>query len=72
MTLHIGSMMLDCSVNGDVLIEVITKFATDLDGLRDQLLQQKTPILDIIFLLPSREEQADFAGLRLHSFDHAG
>jgi len=72
MTLHIGSMMLDRSINESVLIEVITKFATDLDGLRDQLVQQKTPVLDIIFLLPSREEKADFAGLRLHSFDHAG
>jgi hypothetical protein len=40
--------------------------------LRDQLVQQNTPILDIIFLLPSRQEKADFAGLRLRSYDTAG
>jgi len=72
MTLHIGSMMPDRSLDESVLIKAITKVATDLAGLRDQLVQQKTPVLDIIFLLPSREEKADFAGLRLHSFDHAG
>jgi hypothetical protein len=72
MTLHIGSMMPDRSLDESVLIKAITKVATDLAGLRDQLVQQKTPILDIIFLLPSREEKADFAELRLHSFDYAG
>jgi hypothetical protein len=72
MTLHIGSMMPDRSLDESVLIKAITKVATDLAGLRDHLVQQKTPVLDIIFLLPSREEKADFAGLRLHSFDHAG
>ncbi len=71
-TLHIGSMMLDRSLNESVLIEAITKVATDLDGLRDQLIQQKTPVMDIIFLLPGREEKADFTGLRLRPFDHAG
>jgi hypothetical protein len=72
MTLHIGSMMPDRSLDESVLIKAITKVATDLAVLRDHLVQQKTPVLDIIFLLPSREEKADFAGLRLHSFDHAG
>ena len=72
MTLHIGSMMPDRSLDESVLIKAITKVATDLAGLRDQLVQKKTPVLDIVFLLPSREEKADFAGLRLHSFDHAG
>jgi len=65
-------MMPDRSLDESVLIKAITKVATDLAGFRDQLVQQKTPVLDIIFLLPSREEKADFAGLRLHSFDHAG
>jgi hypothetical protein len=72
MTLHIGSMMPDRSLGESVLIKAITKVATDLARLRDQLVQKKTPVLDIIFLLPSRQEKADFAGLRLHSFDTAG
>jgi hypothetical protein len=71
MTLHIGSMMPDRSLDESVLIKAITKVATDLARLRDQLAQKKTPVLDIIFLLPSRQEKADFAGLRLHSFDSA-
>jgi hypothetical protein len=72
MTLHIGSMMPDRSLDESVLVKAITKVATDLAGLRDQLVQQKTPVLDIVFLLPSRQEKADFAGLRLHSFNRAG
>ena len=69
MTLHIGSMMPDRSLDESVLVKAITKVAADLAGLRDQLVQKKTPVLDIVFLLPSQVEKADFAGLRLHSFD---
>lgn len=72
MTLHIGAMMPDRSLDESVLIKAITKVATDLARLRDQLVQKKTPVLDIVFLLPSRQEKADFVGLRLHSFDTAG
>ena len=71
MTLHIGSMMPDRSLDESVLVKAITKVAADLAGLRDQLVQKKTPVLDIVFLLPSQVEKADFAGLRLHSFDTA-
>ena len=71
MSLHIGAMMPDRSLDESILIKAITKVATDLAGLRDQLVQEKTPVLDIIFLLPSREEKADFAGLRLRSYDTA-
>ena len=69
MTLHIGSMMPDRSLDESVLVKAITKVAADLAGLRDRLAQKKTPVLDIVFLLPSHAEKADFAGLRLHSFD---
>ena len=72
MTLHSGSMMPDRSLDESVLIKAITKVATDLAGLRDQMVQKKMHVLDIVFLLPSREEKAGFAGLRLHSFDHNG
>jgi hypothetical protein len=72
MTLHIGAMMPDRSLDESALIQSITKVATDLAGLRDKPVQKKTPVLDVIFLLPSQQEKADFAGLRLHSFDNAG
>ena len=72
MTLHIGSMLPDRSLDESAFVKSITKVAIDLARLRDQLVQQKTPVLDIVFLLPSREEKADFEGLRLHSFDSAG
>jgi len=65
-------MMPDRSLDESALIKAITKVATDLARLRDQLAHKKTPVLDIVFLLPSRQEKADFAGLRLHSFDYAG
>jgi hypothetical protein len=64
-------MMPDRSLDESVLIKAITKVATDLARMRDQLAQKKTPVLDIVFLFPSRQEKSDFAGLRLHSFDTA-
>ena len=72
MTLHIGSMMPDRSLDESAFVNAITKIATPLAGMRNQTVQQKTPILDVIFLLPSPREKADFTGLRIHSFDRAG
>ena len=72
MTLHIGSMMPDRSLDESALIKAITKIATDLARLPEQHIQKRTPTLNIVFLLPSRQEKADFVGLRLHSFDDAG
>ena len=46
--------------------------ATDLAGSREQRVQKQPPALDIVFLLPSRQEKAGFAGLRLHSYDTLG
>ena len=72
MSLHIGAMMPDRSLDESALINAITKVATDLARLRNQLAQKQTPVLDIVFLLPSRQEKADFTGLRLRSYDTAG
>jgi len=72
MTLHIGAMMPDRSLDESALIQAITKVATDLAGLRDKPVQKKTPVLDVIFLLPSQQEKTDFTGLRLSSFDRSG
>lgn len=72
MTLHIGSMMPDRSLDESAMIKAITKVASDLAGVREHHVQKRTPSLDVVFLLPSRQEKADFEGLRLHSFDSAG
>jgi hypothetical protein len=72
MTIHIGVMMPDRSLDESELIQAITKIATDLARLREQQVQKTVPVLDIVFLLPSQQEKADFVGLRMHSFDTTG
>jgi hypothetical protein len=72
MTLHIGAMIPDRSLDESALIRAITKVATSLGRQRDRPIQMKTPTIDIVFLLPSKQEKADFVGLRLHSYDTAG
>ena len=69
MTLHISAMLPDRALDECALVKAITKVATDLAILRHHHIQKSLPSLDIVFLLPSKQEQADFAGLRLHSFD---
>lgn len=71
MTIHIGSMMPDRSLDESPLLKAIIKIAAELAQWREQNVQKRTPILDIVFLLPSKQEQADFTGLRLHSFNVA-
>jgi len=71
MTLYIGSMIPDRALDESELIRSITKIASNLSKLRDNHAQKRTPILDLVFLLPSKQEKADFTGLRLHSFDTA-
>jgi hypothetical protein len=72
MTVHIGAMMPDRSLDESAFIKAVTKVAANLAGLREHHAQKRTPVLDIIFLLPSQQERADFIGLRLHSFDASG
>ncbi len=72
MTIHIGAMMPDRSLDESVFIKAVTKIAANLARLRDLHTQNRTPVLDIIYLLPSQKEKADFTGLRLRSFDSSG
>ena len=69
MTLYIGSMMPDRNLEESELIKGITKIAASLTRLNEHPAQKRSPILDIVFLLPSRNEKAQFTGMRLHSFD---
>ncbi len=69
MTLHIACMMPDRALEDSVIGRAITGIAIDLAGLREHPLQKRAPVLDLVFLLPSRQEKADFEGLRLHSFE---
>ncbi|WKJ91581.1 hypothetical protein QZJ86_05440 [Methylomonas montana] len=71
MSIHIASMMPDRALDESAIGKAIVKTAIDLARLRDHALQKRAPILDLVFLLPSRQEKADFEGLRLHSFDQS-
>ena len=72
MTLHIGSMMPDRTLEESALIKSVTNIAANLTRLREHQAQRRTPILDVVFMLPAQQEKADFNGLRLHSFDTSG
>jgi len=69
MTLHISSMIPDRSLDESALFKAITQVAMELAKFVNQPIQNKAPSLNVVFLLPSRQEKADFEGLRLHSFD---
>lgn len=71
MTIHISSMMPDRALDESAINKAIVKTAIDLAKHREESLQKRVPIVDLVFLLPSRQEKADFEGLRLHSFDSA-
>jgi hypothetical protein len=62
MTLHIGAMMPDRSLDQSVLIKAITKIATNLARLRDQLAQQMKPALDIVFYCPAGKKKQTLPG----------
>jgi len=62
-------MMPDRALEESAIGRAITSIAIDLAGLREHPAQKRTPVLDLVFLLPSGQEKADFEGLRLHSFD---
>lgn len=72
MTIHIGAMLPDRALDESAFIKAVTKVAMDLASLREHRAQKRAPALDIVFLLPSQQEKADFVGLRLHSFDSSG
>lgn len=72
MTLHISSMIPDRALDESAVFKAITKVAMDLAGFANQPIQKKQPILNIVYLLPSQLEKADFEGLRLHSFEKDG
>lgn len=69
MTIHISTMMPNRSLDESSFMLAVTKTAIQLADNRDLPVQNTTPVLDIVFLLPSRQEQAGFEGLRLHSFN---
>lgn len=69
MTLYISSMIPDRALDESAVFKAITKVAMDLAGFVHQPIQKKQPILNIVYLLPSQLEKADFEGLRLHSFE---
>lgn len=69
MTLQISSMLPDRALEESILFKAITKVAMDLARATSHPVQSKLPLINVVFLLPSRQEKASFEGLRLHSFD---
>ncbi|AEG00964.1 hypothetical protein [Methylomonas methanica] len=69
MTLHISSMIPDRALDESAVFKAITKVAIDWAAFANQPIQKKRPVLNVVFLLPSQQEKADFEGLRLHSFE---
>lgn len=68
MTLHISSMIPDRALEESALFKAVTGVAMGWAGFANHALQKKAPILSIVYMLPSRRENAGFQGLRLHSF----
>ncbi|MDO9106669.1 MAG: hypothetical protein Q7U57_17120 [Methylovulum sp.] len=68
MTIHISTMMPDRSLDESAFMLAVTKIAIQLAEFRLLPVQNTTPHLDLVFLLPSRQEQVGFEGLRLRSF----
>jgi|GEM_PF-570652 len=68
MTIHISTMMPNRSLDESAFMSAVTKTAIQLAEFRHLPAQNTMPVLDIVFLLPGRQEQAGFEGLRLHSF----
>lgn len=69
MSIHIGSMLPDRALEESAFFKALTKVTSDLAVFREHRAQKRSPVLDISFLLPGRQEQAGFTGLRLNSFD---
>jgi len=62
MTIHIGAMMPNRSLDESVLIKAITKVATDLAVLRDHLVQQKTLSWTLYFYYPVGKKKLTLQG----------
>lgn len=69
MTLYISTMIPDRTLAESELFNAITKVAKELAKFADQPVQNKTPRVNVAFLLPSSQEKPGFNGLWLHSFE---
>ncbi|WP_232056626.1 MULTISPECIES: hypothetical protein [Methylomonas] len=69
MALYISSMMPDRALEDSVVAKAIIKVARELAALRNHPAQQRSPTVDIVYMLPGVHEQADFLGLRLRAYD---
>lgn len=61
--------MPDRTLEESEVIKSIIKIAANLARLHHHSMQRRSPIVDVVFLLPSKQEKADFIGMRLRSFD---
>ncbi len=71
MAIFIGAYMPDKQLDESLFCKALTKVAMDLAQFRKHPLQHSKPNLDLYFLMPGNEENPDFQGMRLHSYDTA-
>lgn len=71
MALFIGAFLPDRQLDESAFCKALTKVAIDLAQLRRHPLQSSKPNLDLYFLMPGKEEEPAFQGMRYHSFDAA-
>jgi len=69
MALYIGAYLPDRDLDQSAFSRALVRVATELARLRQHPLQGSMPNLDLHFLMPGREEQPPFDGMRFHSFD---
>lgn len=69
MNIFIGAYLPDRQLDESPFCQVLIKVAVELAQLRQHSLLNCKPNLDLAFLLPGSEEQPEFQGMRLHSFD---
>lgn len=69
MALFIGAYLPDRELDKSAFCKALTKVAIDLSQFRQHPLQTSKPNLDLYFLMPGRDEEPDFQGMRYHSFD---
>jgi len=69
MSILIASMTPDRALEDSAISRAITKIAIALAGYRQLPVQQRLPLIDIVFMLPGSQERAQFTGLRIRGFD---
>lgn len=69
MALFIGAYLPDRQLDESIFCKALTKVAIDLAQYRQHPLQSTKPNVDLYFLMPGKEENPAFEGMRFHSYN---